>query len=253
MKTSITQVLKLAAVPALALAAITGCMTQSNDSYASDGSNVIISQESSNMGEVLNTQTTAAKVSGEHSDTGELIMHRLDTATCTDSSGQTHRCFIRDAKFTSSDTLFVRERQDTIWLLDSNGAYMTEFHPFQATVIIHNRHVTKVKGDKSLDIQFNTVLTRGTDSSGKKVLIWNGTINGTINGETVSATITNVTRPLQGGACGLPADGFIHMERGGSKIDIDFEGGGKAKVAITDRKGRRHHGNIDGGKETQND
>ena len=63
MKTSITQVLKLA-VPALALAAITGCMTQSNDSYASDGSNVIISQESSNMGEVLNTQTAAAKVSG---------------------------------------------------------------------------------------------------------------------------------------------------------------------------------------------
>ena len=253
MKTSITQVLKLAAVPALALVAFTGCMTQSNDSYASDGGNVIISQESSNMGQVLNTQTAAAKVSGEHSDTGEIILHRLDTATCRDSSGQPLRCFVRTAEFTSSDTLFTRNRYDTLWLRDSMGAYMNVFQPFQATTIIHHRHVVKVKGDKSLDIQFNTVLIRGVDSVGNKVLIWNGTINGTINGETVSATITNVTRPLQGGACGLPSDGFIHMERGGAKIDIDFEGGGKAKVAITDRKGRRHHGNIDGGKETQND
>jgi len=255
MRHSIARTLKLTASAALAAFAFTGCMTQATTDYTPDGGNVVISQESSNMGQVLNSSSLHKDGEGG-SDTGEQALSNhsafLDTATCVDSSGQSHRCFVRVVNFVSADTTNVRERMDTLWLLDSNGAYMTSFHPFLATTIIHHRHVIKVRGAQNLDIQFNTTLTKKTDSTGK-VLVWNGTITGMINGVAVNATIDNVTRSISGASCGLPEDGSIHMDRNGVKIDLNFKGAGKADVVVTGKKGKQHHGTLDGGTETQKD
>ena len=249
MKTSITQTLRWASVAALAAFAFTGCMTQSvKDPSPADGGNGLINQETSSMGQIY---ASSALSKAGASDTGELIIktRTLDT-TCLPGP-----CFVRDAQFTTPNGKFDRERRDTVWLLDSHGAYMTVFAPRQATQIRHNRHVTRINNStgNQIDIQFNTVLTwavDGTDTVG----VWSGTITGTLNGvEFKNATISGVKRLFTPGAgFGPPMDGDIKCQRGDFSIDIHFQGGGRAGVDVRDnRNGKEHHLDMVGELEVQ--
>ena len=240
MKPSLSPSIKYVALALIAGALLTGCVTQSEQAgYSSDGGNALIVQESSNMGTVLNTHPLAKVSSEVVSDTGEVVVKHITLKA--DTTCLPGPCFIRGSEVTTPNGKFDRDRQDTIWLLDSTGAYMTTFRPFDATTIVYHRHVVKTKDDKSMDIQFNTTLTWGVDSVGNRVAVLNGTITGTINGEAVNATISDVMIPFVPGlGCGLPNEGMIHAERGGDVVDIDFEEGGKAHCDIKDDRGHHH-------------
>ena len=182
--------------------------------------------------------------------TGEIIIHRLHyNDTC--------KCFVRDAEFTfttSSRKTFTRERQDSIWLADSLGNSMTVFHPFQAAIITHHRHVIKVNGAMDIDVQINTYLAWTFENGIKTGAIWSGSLTGTFNGVPFKkATITNVKHLIAlVGGFGFPVDGVLHMERGDFSIDITFTGSGMADVVITG-KGKLHHIKCHGEDEAQED
>ena len=254
--TSFSHLFRTSIVVAMTCFALTGCMSSTSVSgdYQSDGASSFMNQETINMGQMFTAQGSAKETADTDTVTGEIVIHRLHyNDTC--------KCFVRDAQFTftnASGKTFTRERQDSIWLTDSLGNYMTTFHPFQAVTIKHDRHVVKVNGAVDIEVQNNATLTWIFDNGVRTGAEWSGTITGTFNGaEFKNGSFKKVKRPFifLGSfvvGFGFPSDGVIHMERGDFSLDITFKGAGMAEVIVIG-KGKIHHIKCNGGDETQED
>jgi hypothetical protein len=255
MDTRTARTSKLAVVVAMTGLMLTGCITQSvNDPSPADGTLGLINQEATSMGQVITSQSLGKSAVAAETLNADFNVKRIDTICIY--QGQSQPCFVREAQVTfvnaKGDTV-SRDRRDTIWLLDSAGNYLTAFRPLLAATIRHDRHVSKIRGDADLEVQFNTTFTWGVDSSDNRVGVWSGMIAGTFNGDSLSATFSGIKRPFTLLGFGFPENGGImHCIRGDYGMDINFLGNGRAEVDVTNhRNGRIHHIEVIGGQETQ--
>jgi len=226
--------IKLAGASAMLAFALTGCMRPDKDRFNSEGMNVMLKQEDANMGEVLNTSSTAAaKVGASIPDTfsGELNVSW---------SRGVNGAWIRTAEYIGTSG-FERQRLDTIQLLDSSNNPLVYFQPALAKIITHARHITRTRNGKQVDIQINTTFHWNTDpvSGARTAGVWDGTIVGYFNGfpfKTGTGTISNVTRPFTPGVIhpfGYPTSGYVEVERLVYRVRLEFLGGSKADVTVT--------------------
>lgn len=249
MKPFLAQTLKLGAASAFLVFGFTGCMTDSPKSdYATDGESALLKQEAENMGTVLNSaQTAAGKIAADTTYdtlTSELVITPIHFDSAITG-------WVRTAQYTGWKG-FERQREDTVYLEDSAGNKMgMPFTPRLAARVIHIRHVTRINPNtgKEVDLNFNTVLTwafHGDSLFG----VWNGTIDGTFNGNPFKqGTITNVERPFTGltglalgrGVFGVATSGTISIQKLVFDIEIEFLGGGDAKVTVTNTVNHKVH------------
>ena len=221
MKMSHTNILKLAAVAALAGFAFTGCMTQSEPDPTLDGGNVVAAQEANNMGAVLNESASSPKIAAVTSDTDTVTKEKIIVSRHYDAVCQ---CFVRSTQFLNKKG-FERQRLDSIWL-DSSGYLLSVFTPGHADSITHIRHVTRINGNsgKNVDITFKTTLVKKL-VGGLIVYQWTGTMTGTFNGTEFKSSSFSITRTWTPGAGFGYAEGTLSILRDNYEIVILFSSG----------------------------
>ena len=219
MKPSILKTAKLAAATALTLFAFTGCNTSSSADITTDGGNAVVSQETNNMGIMLNEPSDSPKVANTDTVVDVITNEKVIVLRHYDVNCQ---CFVRAALFTSS-VGFERQRLDSIWL-DSSGHLLSAFTPGHADSITHIRHVTRINNNtgRQIDLTFKSTLTRKL-VSGVYVFNWNGVITGSFNGTEFTNSTIVITRTFGGSAGFGTLSGTIDVHRGNYEMVFVFD------------------------------
>jgi hypothetical protein len=230
--------LKTLALAGLAALSLTGCLTQEEsadeNAFTSDGQAAFLVSEIDQMGQALGdlAEGPLAKTSGFTIE-GELVIDPFDYK---EDCG----CFVRRAKYTGHKG-YERERLDSVTLLDSAGGTMDVYAPSRVAKVLHRRNVDHSKGGNELSVRLDVEVEIKTEGDGKAG-VWNGTMTGTFNGqEFKSGTISNLVRPYQDGRFRFPESGSIELTRPVFHFLVEFQGDGKAKVTVKNRRNGRIH------------
>jgi hypothetical protein len=216
-----------------AAALFSGCQTSPSDQI-SDEFAQISSQEVSNMSANSSTMigslgSAAKEAAGVAGDTiyydWKLHPYSWDPMILA---------YVRSATFDNLSDGYARLRTDTLTFKDAAGNSLQ--YPTLATVktIAHIRDVTRTKGGNALNIRIdmNSVINLAPDTTHVK----NGTITGTYDGDQVgTGTITNVTRQYTNSHWQFPSSGQIAVDFPRRSYDVEFLGGGDARLTITNK------------------
>jgi hypothetical protein len=216
-----------------AAALFSGCqMSPSNQ--VSDEFARVSSQEVSNMSANSSTMIGAGAMNKELATgaAGDTIYY--DWQLHPYSWDATIQAYVRSATFSNLSDGYDRERNDTLTFKDASGNHLQ--HPTFATVktIDHIRDVTRTKGGNELNIRvvMSSAITLSPDTTHVK----NGAITGTYNGERVgTGTITSVTRQYANHRWQFPRSGSIAADFPRRSYDVEFLGGGDAKLTVTNK------------------
>jgi hypothetical protein len=221
---------------------ITGCrLFNPRDGFdAMDGNAGLVTSETVSMGEAageLLGGQTLAKTEKTAADTKyvDIVISGWDY-------DDQNACWTR-----KSEAVFdngTRVREDTVWLVDVNGAPVRA--PSFATVARY-RHVREVS--RKFANTFNNRLDMNVQidiSGGDTVFVKNGTVTGTFNGDTYKTiTITNVRRRWHRGRVphlSWPYEGTVYMDLPLRTIDVVFNGNGTDAYGATATATRKRDG-----------
>lgn len=229
---------KTLALAGIAAFSLTGCLTReeagNEDGFASDGQAAFLVSEIDQMGQALGDLAPGAlaKTSGFTIE-GELVIQPF-------AFKEDCACFVRRAKYTGRKG-YERERLDSITLLDSADATMDAFEPSRIAKVLHRRNVEHSRGANEVSVRFDITVDIRSGGDGKTG-VWNGAMTGSFNGqEFKSGSLSNVARPFRDGRFRFPESGAIELTRPVFHYLVEFQGDGKAKVTIRNRRNGRIH------------
>jgi hypothetical protein len=210
-------------------ALFTGCLNGPSEKISDEFAR-ISSQEVANMGDNSSTMI-GSPLSKNAVVAGDTTYYdwKIHPYTWDASIGG----YIRTATFSCSDG-YDRVRIDTLVFKDAGGNGLQ--YPTLATVknISHVRNVTRTKaaGQLNIRVSMNSVISLSPDTTHVK----NGTITGTFDGDQIATgTITDVTRQRTNGYWQFPRSGSVKTDFPRRTYEVEFMGGGDAKLTITNK------------------